>query len=113
MLWVIEMPERRRNRRIHNDKNVAKEISITEDRGRKAIGRKEHHINNLGTIGVSLLFVCAIIVLFAGIWTPYLLILGGGLLVVAVSFLLFMMIYENLISIKNYLRSIDEKLDQD
>ena len=30
----------------------------------------------------------------------------------AVNFLLFMMMYENLVSIKNYLRSIDEKLDR-
>ena len=106
------MPESRKERRLHNDKNIEKEIFIAEDRGKGVVGRKEHHINNLGPIGRSLLFICAIVVLFAGIWTPYLLILGGGLLVVAVNFLLFMMMYENLVSIKNYLRSIDEKLDR-
>lgn len=106
------MPESRKERRLHNDKNIEKEIFIADDRGKGVVGRKEHHINNLGTIGISLLFICAIVVLFAGIWTPYLLILGGGLLVVAVNFLLFMMMYENLVSIKNYLRSIDEKLDR-
>ena len=111
MAWVIEMPESRKERRLHNDKNVEKEIFIVEDRGRGVVNGKEYHSKIL-TIIIAILFVCAIIILFAGIWTPFLLIPGVSLLVLAIGLLMFMMVYENLVSVKNYLRSIDEKLDQ-
>lgn len=106
------MPESRRERRLHNDKNIEKEIFIAEDGGRGVVNGKEHRSKGL-TIIITILFVCAITILFAGIWTPYLLIPGVSLLGLAIGLLMFMMIYENLVSIKNYLRSIDEKLDQD
>lgn len=108
----MKMPESRKERRLHNDKNVEKEIFIVEDRGRGVVSGKEYHSKIL-TIIIAILFTCGFAMLFAGIAVPFLLAPSIYILVVAIGLLLFMMIYENLVSIKNYLRSIDEKLGQD
>ena len=105
------MPESRKERRLHNDKNIEKEIFIAEDRGVGVIRGKEYRSKILTTI-VAILLTCGFIMLFVGIVNPFLLVPAISVLVFTVGLLLFMMIYENLVSIKNYLRSIDEKLDQ-
>lgn len=108
---MIEMSESRKARRLHNDKNIEKESFITEDQGVGVVCEKEYRPKILATI-IVILFMCGFCMLLAGIANPFLLVPAISVLVFATGLLLFMMIYENLVSVKNYLRSIDEKLDQ-
>ena len=114
MTWVIEMPESRRERRMYNDGNLEKEAYASSNSSNHRYLSKEHTsplsilLVALGVIGVLLLIYSISTGEYGGI-SFYISIV---LLSFSIFLIFFMLIYRNLNSIKNYLRSIDEKLDQ-
>lgn len=111
MTWVIEMPESRRERR-------------SQDESREASYDKQDAKSNGGpdNLSVAILMLFLVGILLISVWivttnagqtfTIPLGIVGCSLVGIGIILLILAPIYRNLNSIKNYLRSIDEKLDQ-
>ena len=112
MVWVIAMSESRKERRIKAATVASKESYINSSQ--KISINKEHNSIVLVII-ISVLIVIGIALLIFSVDDYYpryiCLQFGIGAISLGMFFILFKTIYDNLMSIKNYLRSIDEKLD--
>lgn len=107
------MSESRKERRIKEATAVDKEAYINSSQ--KVCTNKEHNSIVL-VIVISILIVIGIALLIFSVDDYYpryiCLQFGIGAILLGMFFILFKATYDNLVSIKNYLRSIDEKLDQ-
>ena len=108
------MSESRKERRMHGNENLEKGTYVSHNLGNPQYLSKEHSsplivlLVALGVIG-GLLLIYSISNERYGDISFYISI---ALLSFSVFLIFFMLIYNTLVSIKNYLRSIDEKLDQ-